>query len=96
LAAHRLTGLFVVAAVVHGALVDPVLHRSPPLNAITWTVGGIGIAAYLYRELLAHFFWRRRAYRVATVERLTDTIVEVALEPVVPAGRIRWEQFDIR
>lgn len=98
LAAHRLTGLFVAAAVVHGALVDPVLHRSPLLNASAWAVGGIGIAAYLYRELLARFFWRRRAYTVAAVERLTDTIVEVALEPVgeplrFAAGQFAWVLF---
>jgi predicted ferric reductase len=53
LTAHRLTGVFVAVAVVHGALVDPIQHRSTTLRVAFLTVGGIGIAAYLYRELLA-------------------------------------------
>jgi predicted ferric reductase len=46
LTAHRLTGLFVAAAVVHGAIVDPVLHRSTLLRLLFLVVDGIGVAAY--------------------------------------------------
>lgn len=53
LTGHRLTGLFVAAAVVHGLLVDPVLKASVPLKVTYLVVGGIGIAAYVYRELFA-------------------------------------------
>jgi predicted ferric reductase len=82
LTAHRLTGLFVAVAVVHGALVDPVLHDSDLLKAAYLVVGAIGIAAYLYRELLARFFIAVHDYYVAEVQRPNETTLEVSLEPV--------------
>jgi predicted ferric reductase len=82
LTAHRLTGLFVVAAVTHGAIVDPVFHRSSTLRITFLVAGGIGIAAYLYRELLARYFIPIHDYVVADVTQPNDTTVEVSLEPV--------------
>jgi predicted ferric reductase len=82
LTAHRLTGLFVGAAVAHGAIVDPVFHRSNTLQVAFVVVGGIGIAAYLYRELLARYFIPIHDYVVADVGRPNDTTVDVSLEPV--------------
>jgi len=55
LTVHRLTGLFVIAAVVHGALVAPALHASTLLRVTYLVVGGMGAVAYAYRELLARF-----------------------------------------
>jgi predicted ferric reductase len=82
LTAHRLTGLFVAVAVVHGALVDPVLHQSTTIRVAFLVVGGIGIAAYLYRELVARFVIPVHDYTVAEVRRPNETTVEVSLEPV--------------
>jgi len=79
---HRLTGIFVAAAVAHGVLVDPVLHRSTLLRAVYLTVGGAGVAAYLYRELLARFVVPIYDYQVAEVRRPNDATVEVSLDPV--------------
>jgi predicted ferric reductase len=72
----------VAVAVVHGALVDPVLHDSDVLRAAYFVVGGIGIAAYLYRELLARFFIPVHDYYVAAVSRPNETTIDVSLEPV--------------
>jgi predicted ferric reductase len=79
---HRLTGIFVATAVAHGALVDPVLHRSTLLRVVFLTVGGVGVAAYLYRELFARFVVPIYDYRVADVRRPNDTMLEVSLDPV--------------
>ena len=68
-------------AVGHGAIVDPVLHHSTTLRVAFLSAGGIGIAAYLYRELLARFFVPIYDYHVADVRRPNPTTVEVALEP---------------
>ena len=82
LTAHRLTGLFVVTAVAHGAIVDPVLRRSTTLLVAFVVVGAIGVLAYAYRELFARFVIPVYDYTVASVRRLTDSTLEVALEPV--------------
>lgn len=79
---HRLTGIFVATAVAHGALVDPVLHRSTLLRVVFLTVGGVGVAAYLYRELFARFVVPIYDYRVADVRRPNDVMLEVSLDPV--------------
>jgi predicted ferric reductase len=82
LTGHRLTGLFVAAAVVHGLLVDPVLKVSVPLKAAYLVVGGLGIAAYVYRELFARFVVPVHDYTVADVQRPNETTVDVFLRPV--------------
>jgi hypothetical protein len=56
LGAHRLTGLFVAVAVIHGAIVDPVMRSSSVIRAAFVVVGVIGVGAYAYRELLARYF----------------------------------------
>jgi predicted ferric reductase len=82
LTAHRLTGLFIAVALVHGATVDVVLHRSALLRVTYLIVGGIGVAAYLYRELLARYVIPAYQYTVAAVERPNPTTVDVSLDPV--------------
>jgi predicted ferric reductase len=82
LTAHRLAGLFVAVAVVHGAIVDPVLHRSMPLRVLFLVVSGVGVTAYLYRELIARYVIPIYDYTVAEVRRPNDSTIEVSLEPV--------------
>jgi predicted ferric reductase len=82
LTAHRFTGLFVIAAVAHGAFVDPALHRSALLRVTYLAVGGVGIAAYAYRELFARFVVPSYDYTVAEVRRPNDATLEISLEPV--------------
>jgi predicted ferric reductase len=81
LTAHRLTGWFVIAAVAHGALVDPVLRESTLLRVVFFVAGGTGILAYLYRELLARFVVPIHEYTVAEVRHPNDSTLEVSLEP---------------
>jgi len=82
LTGHRLIGLFVAAAVVHGAMVDPVLRQSTNLKAVYLVIGAVGILAYLYRELLARYVVPIYDYVVDEVERPTETTLDVFLRPV--------------
>jgi predicted ferric reductase len=82
LTAHRLIALFVIAAVAHGALVAPALHASTLLRVVYLTIGGLGTAAYLYRELLARFFVPTHDYTVSDIQRPNDTTTDISLEPV--------------
>lgn len=80
---HRLTGLFVVAGLVHGALVDPVLRRSTILLGWYVAVAAVGTAAYVYQELFLRFFSRRWQYdySVKAIHRLDPRALEVMLAP---------------
>ena len=82
LTGHRLTGLFVIVAVVHGAIVDPVLRHSVPLRVAFVVVGAVGTIAYLYRELLARYVIPIYDYTVADVRRPNEATLGVALAPV--------------
>ena len=82
LTGHRLTGLFVAMAVAHGAIVDPVLKASTSLRVAFLVIGGVGIVAYIYRELLARFVIPIYDFRVAEVQRPNATTVDVSLEAV--------------
>jgi predicted ferric reductase len=79
---HRLTGLLVAVAVVHAALVDPVLHRSRLLLAAELAVGGVGVTAYLYRELLAQRLTPVYHYTVQEATHLSQNTIEVGLTPI--------------
>ena len=79
--AHRLTGLFVAAAVVHGVIVDPVLRVSTALRVSFLTFACVGVAAYAYRELFARFVVPNYDYTVSDTERPNDTTLTVRLKP---------------
>jgi len=81
LTAHRLTGLFFIAAFAHAAIVDPVFRRSTLLLVVFCVVGGLGTVAYAYRELFARFVIPIHDYTVAEVRRPTDTTLTMSLEP---------------
>jgi predicted ferric reductase len=83
LTAHRLTGLFVGIAVIHATIVDPVLHRSALLRIEFAAIGVAGMAAYVYRELIARRIVPIHDYEeVADVRRLNETTLDVGLDPV--------------
>jgi predicted ferric reductase len=82
LTGHRLTGLFVIVALVHGAIVDPVLHHSVLLRVAFVIVGVTGTIAYVYRELFARYVVPIYDYTVADVRRPNQTALAVTLTPV--------------
>src|SRR5690348_8680108 len=82
LTGHRLTGLFVIVAVVHGTIVDPVLHHSVLLRVAFLVIGAAGAIAYLYREMLARYVVPIYDYTVADVRRPNKTTLDVSLTPV--------------
>jgi predicted ferric reductase len=82
LTGHRLTGLFVIIALVHGAIVDPVLRASVLLRVVFLIVGATGTIAYLYRELVARYVIPIYDYIVAEVRRPNQNTLAVALAPV--------------
>jgi predicted ferric reductase len=82
LTAHRLTGLFVIVAVLHGAIVDPVLHQSTLLLVLFLIVGAAGASAYLYRELPARHVIPIYDYAVDDVRRPNRNTLALTLTPV--------------
>jgi predicted ferric reductase len=85
---HRLTGLFLALGFAHG-LMDASVFGSQLLRWSFVVVGGVGLAFYAYRELLARRFARTHDYEVASVAPITDSSVEIWLRPL---GR----RFDFR
>ena len=79
---HRLTGVFVAIAFVHGILDATPFSRAPALRWIYVTIGGIGVAFYLYREILARHFVSLHDYQVEHVELLDDGMIEISLKPL--------------
>ena len=79
---HRLTGLFVAAAFVHGLLDGSPFPTSPLLRWSYVVIGGIGIAFYVYRELLARFFRSLHDYEVDQITSAGEGLVEITLRPL--------------
>ncbi len=90
---HRAIGLFVAAAVVHGALVDPLLRASALLRVTYLAMGALGLLAYAYQELVARLVDRPAAYVVRRVERLAGETLDVTLAAVAAPFTARPGQF---
>jgi predicted ferric reductase len=81
-ALHRTTGLFVAAGFLHGALDGSPFDESPALRWSYIAIGGIGLAFYVYRELLSRYFLSLHDYQVAGVEQIDEGLVEITLAPI--------------
>lgn len=79
---HRLTGLLVAAAFFHGLLDGSPFPKSPVLRWSYVVIGGIGLAFYVYRELLARFFLSLHDYEVHEVTPAGEGLVEISLRPL--------------
>lgn len=79
---HRLTGVFVAAAFFHGLLDGSPFPKSPVLRWSYVVIGGVGLAFYLYRELLSRFFRSLHDYEVHEVRVVGDGVVEISLRPL--------------
>ena len=81
-ALHRTTGLFVAAGFAHGVLDGTPFHHAPLLRWSYVGIGGIGVAFYVYRELLARFFLSLHDYQVEAVREIDESLVEIELTPI--------------
>jgi predicted ferric reductase len=79
---HRTTGLFVAAGFLHGLLDGSPWDGAPVLRWSYVAIGGIGLAFYVYRELLARFFLSLHDYEVDAVHRLDHGLAEIVLRPL--------------
>ena len=78
---HRLTGIFLALGFAH-ARMDASVFGSPVLRWSFTVTGGLGLAFYAYRELLARRFARTHDYEVASVAPITESSVEIWLRPL--------------
>jgi predicted ferric reductase len=78
---HRVTGILLVAAMVHGFLQDASLDRSQVLKISYLGICVLGVVTFLYRELLMRHLLPAFAHTVAQVERPDDRLLLVTLQP---------------
>jgi predicted ferric reductase len=79
---HRLTGLFVAAGFAHGLLDGTPYSQAPLLRWSLVAIGGVGLAFYVYREVLARYFVPLLDYQIVGVEDAGPGIVEITLRPL--------------
>ena len=78
---HRLLGILFAAGIAHFLMVEP-LSLGTPQGLLMMTISIIGVAAWLYKQTLAHQFTPHLQYEVEEVNRLNGSIVEVAMKPL--------------
>jgi predicted ferric reductase len=89
---HRLTGIFLAFGFAHG-LMDSSVFGSQLLRWSYVVVGGVGLAFYLYRELLARHLAHTHDYEVSSVEPIEDAAFEIWLRPLGERFSFRPGQF---
>jgi predicted ferric reductase len=90
---HRLTGVLVAAAFLHGLLDGSPFPESGVLRWSYVAVGGLGLVFYAYRELVAPFVASLHDYEVEAVTRVADDLVEIRLRPLGKPMSFRPGQF---
>ncbi len=90
---HRLTGVFVTIGFLHGILDATPFAHAPVLRWIYVIIGGIGVAFYLYREILARHFVSLHDYQVQSIDRHGDGLMDISFKPVGPPLRFVAGQF---
>jgi predicted ferric reductase len=93
LQSHRLTGLLVIGASVHGLLVDRVVAASPPLLVVYLLVVATGALGYIYQQLFARRTRRAYRYRVDAVRTPDSDLLELDLQPTSRALNAQPGQF---
>ena len=78
---HRLTGLLVLTALVHGWMLDHIIGGSTALKVIYVLMGAVGMAAYGYDELIRRHRAPQAGYTVRSVRRPAPGVVDVTLAP---------------
>jgi predicted ferric reductase len=78
---QRSFGIVFLAAAYHVFTTDGARDASQALNLYLAALATVGIAAFVYRSVLGNVLVRRRAYRVAAVNRLDESVTEVVMEP---------------
>jgi predicted ferric reductase len=90
---HKFVGLFLIVGFIHMLQVKN-LSKDAPIPNLYWNViVYVGIAAYLYKELLAPFLRRPQAFVVEAVRRLNTSTLEVTLKPKGPKPSQTAGQF---
>ena len=92
-ALHRTTGVFVAAGFAHGLLDGTPFADAPVLRWSYLAIGGVGLAFYAYRELLAHHFGSLHDYQVAAVRQVDAGLAEIELRPLGRALEFAPGQF---
>ena len=92
-AVHRTTGLFVAVAFFHGLLDETAFAGSAALRWSYVAVGAIGLAFYVYRELLARYFVAHHDFQVHAVRTIADGLVEIAMSPLGTGVKFVAGQF---
>src|SRR6478752_4155525 len=90
---HRLTGIFVAAGFFHGLLDASAFDAAPGLRWSFVAIGGVGLAFYAYRELLARRFLPHHDYQVDQVNAVAPDLVELSLAPLGKPLDFRPGQF---
>ncbi|MGW7821581.1 ferredoxin reductase family protein [Streptomyces puniciscabiei] len=90
---HRLTGLLLMIALVHGWALDRVIGGSAVLRTIYLAIAAAGLVAYGYDELVQ----RRRApqadYEISRIDRPSPEILDVTLTPTGDRSPLKGGQF---
>jgi len=81
-AVHRTTGVFLAVGFAHGVADGTPFAGAPMLRWTYVGIGAIGIAFYLYRELLARRGHGLHDYQVREVKVVADDLTEIVLRPL--------------
>lgn len=96
---HKFIGAFLIIGFIHMLRVENISKHAPIPNLYWNVIAYVGMAAYLFKELLSPILQRPYAYMVEAVRKLNGSTLEVTLKPkqskpVHTAGQFAFVSFE--
>lgn len=78
---HKFMGIFFILGVLHIYYLDLLFTSNQALTIYLSFFSLIGIVAWMYKTILFDLVKKKHRYRVDTVEKLSDKVIEICLSP---------------
>jgi predicted ferric reductase len=78
---HKFMGVFFILGISHIYLLDFSFDVNPALMAYLTFFSVAGVIAWIYKSILFDWVTKKYRYRVDTVHRLNDNVIEIELSP---------------
>lgn len=90
---HKFLGLAFFLGGLHSLFIASDISRNAGLRAYMLTLAVLGLAAYLYRTISGGRMAKKYYYKVESVKKLHETIVEIKMVPEAEPVRFNAGQF---
>lgn len=90
---HRVMGIFYLVGIAHAMMVPTLISELPLIRTYVIAMAGLGVASWFYRVFLFRIIRKPLQYKVTSVRRFGQSVVDIRMTPEGPPLRYEAGQF---